>query len=271
MRERPWIIIPCFNEAERLDRGAFEEAMAQSHGPVFIFVDDGSTDRTPLILKGIQAAGGPRCQVVTLPENRGKAEAVRQGLQVAITAGAPRLGYWDADLATPLPVIDDLARELEARPEVEVVMGSRVRMLGRRIERSGLRHLIGRAYATLASLALRIPVYDTQCGAKLFRSTPALTHALAAPFRAGWGFDVELLQRLQRQWGERGVGRIVEVPLREWHDVGASKVSLAAGARAFIQLARMALRPAPVRIEEGGGVPEAGDAGEQQIPAGGGS
>lgn len=245
MGSRPWIVVPCYNEAERLDRAAFEDAMTGPAGPVFVFVDDGSTDGTRLILEAIREERGTRCHVLPLPENRGKAEAVRAGLRMALDAGADRVGYWDADLATPLHVIGELDREMTARPDAEVVMGARVRMLGRSIQRRGFRHLVGRFYATIASFVLRLPVYDTQCGAKLFRASPALIAALDQPFRSRWAFDVELLQRLQRAWGHSGFETIVEVPLIEWRDVGQSKVSLRAGGRAFLFLVSLALRRPP--------------------------
>lgn len=243
MRDRPWIVVPCFNEAERLDRAAFEAAMARPDAPVFVFVDDGSTDETRRPLEALRERSGSGCLVLGLPENRGKAEAVRLGLRAALDAGADRVGYWDADLSTPLGVIEDFQREMDARPDAEVIMGARVRMLGREIQRQGYRHLIGRLYATIASFVLRLPVYDTQCGAKLFRSSPALIAALDQPFRSRWAFDVELLRRLQRAWGHSGLGTIVEVPLLHWRDVGESKVSLREGGRAFVVLVGLALRP----------------------------
>jgi dolichyl-phosphate beta-glucosyltransferase len=244
MSDRPWIVVPCYNEAERLDRAAFEAEMARRGGPTFLFVDDGSTDGTLRILNSMKDAGGRRCHVLALPRNSGKAEAVRLGLNAALAAGAARVGYWDADLATPLHVIDEFATELDLSPGVDVVMAARVRLLGRQIHRSGVRHVVGRLYGTLASVALRLPVYDTQCGAKLFRASHALTRALGARFTSPWGFDVELLQRLQSVWGDNGASRIVEIPLLEWRDVGKSKVSLSAGGRAFLHLFTLVLRPA---------------------------
>jgi dolichyl-phosphate beta-glucosyltransferase len=245
VHDRPWIVIPCYNEAARLDREAFEAAMTAWDSPIFVFVDDGSTDSTRLVLEAMRQRMEGRCRVLALPRNRGKAEAVRHGLKIALAEGATRVGYWDADLATPLGTIEEFGRELDEHPEIDVVIGSRVKMLGRKIRRSAFRHYIGRVYATVASLVLRMPVYDTQCGAKLFRRSHALERALAAPFRSRWAFDVELLQRLQVQWRHTGAQRIVEIPLREWRDVGESKVSLVSGARAYLFLVELLLRPAP--------------------------
>ncbi|MDQ1419024.1 MAG: hypothetical protein QOJ52_986, partial [Acidimicrobiaceae bacterium] len=76
------------------------------------------------------------------------------------------------------------------------MLGSRIARLGSTIERTARRHLLGRVFATAASVALGCQVYDTQCGAKVFRVTPALTVALQRPFRSAWAFDVELQSRL---------------------------------------------------------------------------
>lgn len=242
MRDSTWIVVPCYNEETRLDTVAFESAVSRAGSPVFLFVDDGSTDRTLAVLESMAARVGQRCRVLSLPENRGKAEAVRLGLSAALAEGAERVGYWDADLATPLDVIDDFGRELDDRPEIEVVIGSRVRLLGRDIHRSAFRHYVGRVYAMMASLTLGLAIYDTQCGAKLFRRTHALERSLREPFRSPWAFDVELLQRLQAGWRQPGDQQILEVPLLRWHDVGESKVSLRAGARAYLFLLGLALR-----------------------------
>jgi hypothetical protein len=54
---------------------------------------------------------------------------------------------------------------------------------------------VGRAGATLISLVCGLPVYDTQCGAKIFRNAERLRQVFRTPFRVYWTFDVEILAR----------------------------------------------------------------------------
>jgi len=119
------------------------------------------------------------------------------------------------------------------------VMGARVRLLGREIERRLYRHIYGRLFATAVSRMLSLPIYDSQCGAKLFRVGPELRHALARPFLSRWIFDVELLARLVEYTAGSEpdlTARIYEVPLRQWRDVAGSKVRATDAARAIREL-----------------------------------
>ena len=118
-----------------------------------------------------------------------------------------------------------------------VVRGSRVAMLGRAVERSPIRHYTGRIFATLASLVLGFQVYDTQCGAKVFRQGPALRAAVSERFASRWAFDVELLGRLAQEYGDKK--GFMEEPLRAWHDVSASKLSFWSSMRAIADLLRI--------------------------------
>jgi dolichyl-phosphate beta-glucosyltransferase len=91
---------------------------------------------------------------------------------------------------------------LDARPNLEMVFGARIRLLGRAIERKALRHYFGRVFATAASMVLGLSVHDMQCGAKLFRAMPAIKLLFLRPFAIRWLVDVELLARLiQARWG----------------------------------------------------------------------
>ena len=224
---RTGIVVPCFNEASRLRLDAYQAALTASPWLEFIFVDDGSGDSTGAMLDSFRAAAGLRVHVLHLDVNSGKAEAVRRGVLQAFDLGFELIGYWDADLATPLRYIEIFAEVLD-RPNTVLVVGSRVRLLGRRVERSPLRHFAGRGFATLASLTLGLPIYDTQCGAKLFYARDVVRDAFSRPFSLRWAFDVELLNRLlEQQAGGAPIdvrNQCVEYPLEEWIDAPGSKL-----------------------------------------------
>lgn len=241
------LIIPCYNEAERLDGGAFVQHVRANPGVSFRFVDDGSTDGTPQVLQGLCAQDPAHLRWMRLGANRGKAEAVRQGIQAALADGDPpsELGYWDADLATPLAEVPRFREVLASHPDVHLVMGSRVQLLGRTIDRKFYRHAYGRVFTTAVSLLLALPVYDTQCGAKMFRVSDALRQVFQEPFVTRWIFDVEILARLMGQWEMHGMDvarSIYELPLLVWRDVPGSKVGMADAALALGDLGRIARR-----------------------------
>jgi len=240
------IVVPCFDEAGRLRPEVFEDFAAGHPQVRFILVDDGSTDTTRAVLSGLEAREPNRFRVLALPGNRGKAFAVRAGMLAAFEESPTLAGYWDADLATPLWEIPHLAAELDADPRLLAVLGSRVMLLGRSIERRPLRHYAGRLVATLISETLGVPVYDTQCGAKLFRVTPVVCALFAEPFVTNWTFDVELLARLVRDHRLGGAPDLREavrgVPLHQWHHVGGSKIRPADFVRALVEVRRIRAR-----------------------------
>jgi hypothetical protein len=161
-----------------------------------------------------------------MEKNVGKAEAVRQGMLHGLKSRPTKIGFWDADLATPLTAIDQFAEVIDAKPTVELVVGARISLLGHDIRRSPVRQFIGRTFARLASLMLGVPIYDTQCGAKMFRVTGRTRLFFERRFLAKWIFDVELLARMMHASGSRhGLCRLLyELPLDEWEDVAGSKL-----------------------------------------------
>jgi len=138
------------------------------------------------------------------------------------------VGYWDADLATPLDAVPEFVRILDDDPEIQMVFGARIKLLGRTVERDRVRHYVGRIAATLISSALRLGIYDTQCGAKLFRVNCVTRQLFSEPFVSRWIFDVEILARLEQLHrageGEAPSRLIYELPLRVWRDQPGSKV-----------------------------------------------
>jgi glycosyltransferase involved in cell wall biosynthesis len=228
------LAIPCFNEAARLPRDAVRQLVRDSDLHL-VLVDDGSSDGTAAVLEALRAEAPDRIDVVVMPRNRGKAEAVRQGLRSALDR-ADVVGYADADFSTPADELLRLAAAIRASG-ADAVIGSRVAHLGAHIERNPVRHYLGRVFATGASTVLGRPIYDTQCGAKFIRVSDALRAALTHPFRSRWAFDVELLGRL---WAAEPGLVIVEEPLRRWVDVRGSKVRPTAMIRAGLELVLIA-------------------------------
>jgi glycosyltransferase involved in cell wall biosynthesis len=236
------LVVPCYNEAERLDGAAFMAYVDANPDTSLIFVDDGSKDATARVLAELAAQRPAAIHVLSLQPNRGKAEAVRQGMLQALAASAEIVGYLDADLSTPTSEMPRLLAAVE-RPGVQVAMGARIALLGNDIQRSAVRHYLGRVFASGASLILRARIYDTQCGAKLFRATPAVWAALGEPFLSRWAFDVEFLGRLLAGTPTvpaLALDSIVEVPLSVWHDIKGSKLGAIAMARTLKDLAVIA-------------------------------
>jgi glycosyltransferase involved in cell wall biosynthesis len=219
------IVVPCYNEELRLPADQFLRFLCDSQVR-FVFVDDGSRDKTLDRLESIRQAQQDRVFVLHSPANQGKAEAVRRGVNFALDQHADYVGYWDADLATPLDAIPQFMTVFGERPDLDMVFGSRVKLLGRHVHRRTSRHYLGRVFATVVSVMLRLPIYDTQCGAKIFRVRPETRALIAEPFRTRWVFDVELLARYIRQLGSPKLAaqRVYEYPLHAWEDVGGSKV-----------------------------------------------
>ena len=237
------MVVPCYNEAARLSPDAFR-AFAEDwrHGG-FLFVDDGSTDHTFAVLSKLKATLPTRFDVLRLPGNVGKAEAVRQGFLQALRSEPEYVGFWDADLATPLDAIPLFEAVFRDRPQTEVVLGARVKLLGRDVQRKAVRHYLSRVFATAVAVAVGLEVYDSQCGAKLFRVTSTVRALFATPFRSRWIFDVEILARflqLKRRDGAHDAAALLyELPLPVWHDVDGSKLRLKDFGRAVIDLARI--------------------------------
>ncbi len=223
------IVVPCYNEAERFDPEAFLENARARPDRRFVLVDDGSTDDTWRVLTDTAAALPEQIDAVQQMPNGGKAEAVRAGVLHAMEREDTEIvGYFDADLATPLEALDRMLALFDERRDLEIVLAARVQLLGRHIDRNPGRHYAGRVFATAASSLLAMPIYDTQCGAKLFRVTRLVRDAFRDPFVTSWTFDVELLSRLAYMRRDAGLPELEavthEVPLTRWTDVAGSKV-----------------------------------------------
>lgn len=237
------LVVPCYNEAARLRMADFLEHIDAHPRSCLCFVNDGSTDETAAVLDSLVKGRPGRIFVFTLAQNSGKGEAVRQGVNhVAAMQRFAFVGYWDADLATPLSELAPMLDAMERAPRCQLVLGARWRRLGSDIHRSAIRHALGRVFATAASFVLDLPVYDSQCGAKVCRAA-SVGALFGEPFITRWLFDVELLARLRTRASMQDAA--IELPLSTWRDVGGSRLRWMPMAAAPFGLIKIRLRYPP--------------------------
>ncbi len=237
------LVVPCYNEATRFQNEQFARFLQEQASTSFLFVNDGSTDATLACLQAFCTEFPGRAAVLDVQPNGGKGEAVRRGMLHALGQGNDAyIGFWDADLATPLSALPEFVDVLQRNPEIDMVFGSRIRLLGRYVSRNPMRHYAGRVFATTVSLSLGLPIYDTQCGAKVFRATPLLQRVLSEPFESRWIFDVEIIARFLAAWNRSGAHperKIYELPLQTWIDVAGSKLRSSDFLRSFTDLIKI--------------------------------
>ncbi len=208
------VIIPAFNEAERLP-ATLEIVAAYFAGRPetveVIIVDDGSSDGTGAVALP-SGRGGQRIAWRRLANaaNRGKGYSVRHGM---LAARGQRLLFTDADLSAPIAELARLEAALDAG--ADIALGSRRNRKLLRQRQSWFRENAGRLFNRIVRLLLRLDFVDTQCGFKLF--TRASADAIFPLQRIdGWGFDPELLF-IARRLGLRAR----EVPVVWSHSAGA--------------------------------------------------
>ena len=218
------IIVPCYNEADRLDTNKFIDYLSKNTHLHFLFIDDGSTDNTNLIIKQIILKFNSLASLLINETNKGKAESVRLGVIESYKMNPDFIGFLDADLAAPIGEIDNLLKIIKKDKTKEVVFASRIQLIGSEIKRNYFRHFFGRVFATVVSNILNLPVYDTQCGAKIF-SRKICDDIFYEQFISPWLFDVELFARLLNVYGiERTIQMSYEHPVSKWVDIDGSKL-----------------------------------------------
>jgi len=181
------LIIPMFNESSIIKDTAIaaDQYMSRTFDSYeIIFFDDGSTDGCGDMVKELQL---PCVRVCTYDGNKGKGAAVRCGMLEA--DGDIRI-FTDADLAYGLEVIGDFVKDLETRPEISMLIGSR------NLNKDGyegytlLRKIMSKVYIKVLCLVGGFRLSDSQCGIKAFRA-----HAAKEIFSRctvnGFAFDFE--------------------------------------------------------------------------------
>ncbi len=229
------IIIPCYNEANRLKFEEFQEFIETNPNYVLCFVNDGSQDETYNQLQNFQAQNSKaQVIIVNLEQNAGKAEAVRQGAQRLLSEDVDTIGFLDADLATGFEDYTRLVQILRVGRK-SMVFGSRKLNTETEIERSSFRKAASAIVGRFINLIIGMPVKDTQCGAKVFNRSTA-GYIFHASFLSRWLFDVEIFVRMKRLMGHTVMDKVSEVGLMSWEEVEGSKITLKDSIRFPLQL-----------------------------------
>ncbi|QXP52372.1 response regulator [Cellulophaga sp. HaHa_2_95] len=235
------VVIPCYNEEERLSGEAFKNFVYNNLGYHLCFVNDGSTDRTLEVLEELRKGNENKISVYNCEKNGGKAEAVRQGmLHLAKDPQLDYIGYLDADLSTDFRDFDDLVKTMETS-DFKIVSGSRMSRMGANITKESARKIISMTINLIIRSILKMPFNDTQCGAKIM-DKELVELVFQKKFITRWLFDVEIFMRMRKHYGKEKVqSMICEQPLKRWIHADGSKLSMKDSIQIVGQLAKIAI------------------------------
>jgi dolichyl-phosphate beta-glucosyltransferase len=221
------LIIPCYNEENRLNPREFLDFSLANTNIDLWFVNDGSTDKTFDILQLLIKKNTHQLKLYSLKNNKGKAEAIRETITKINELNKYKyIGFIDADLATPLNEIVFFLDEMEKNPKLLITAGCRINIVGKNIIRKPIRHSLSRIFVTYYFQFLKIPNYDAQCGIKIFENKFAL-QLFDKPFLSKWMFDIELFVRALKFLGEEKYHlQIKEIPLNNWSEKADSKLKI---------------------------------------------
>ncbi len=235
------VVIPCYNEAERLSSTEFKDFAHRNLGYHLCFVNDGSTDNTLAVLEELKSGNEENISIYDCVQNGGKAEAVRQGmLHLEKDSQLDYIGFLDADLSTDFRDFDDLVQTLE-NSEYKIVSGSRMSRMGADITKESARKIISMTINLIIRTILKMPFNDTQCGAKIMKRD-IVKMLFTKPFITKWLFDVELFMRMRKHYGKQEVKKFIcEQPLKRWIHADGSKLSMKDSIKIVGQLAKIAI------------------------------
>lgn len=194
---RATILAPAYNEEEVIERFAAAVLTRLEEGWEILFVDDGSRDRTPEILRNA-GRSNENIRVVTHELNRGLGAALATGFR---EARGEIVVTMDADLSHPLDLLPSL---IDACDSADAAYASRYVKGGGMVGVPWKRALISRAANLLLRIAFATRVKDLTTGFRAYRR-----EAIADLNLTGKGFEAQLEISVRLLAGRR---RIVEIP-----------------------------------------------------------
>ncbi|TGL71505.1 glycosyltransferase [Leptospira levettii] len=213
------IVIPCYRELNRLPN--YIESLIshfQFHTNIdFIIVDDGSPKNEfhQLKEKLELSISNSKLQLFHYEINLGKGGAISYG--IAKSKGN-YLGFIDADGATPAYEVERIWNYVNNNQELDLVIGSRIPMFGRKVSKSFYRHIANRMFSYYFNQIFKIQIYDPQCGCKIFKkSNYEIIKSKITDLR--WLWDTQLTVLFYRNQF-----KISEFPI-DWNQIPESKFS----------------------------------------------
>lgn len=186
-------LIPCYNEELRLKANfkVINKFVKMHTKDEFIFIDDGSSDKTISILNKYKSQNK---NVIILKNkiNLGKGAAIKNGV---MNSSKDTILFLDADLSTPLSEIPKALKYLKTN---NIVIGVRKHKMAKIVKHQPLyREFMGKAFTLFANKILLKNIHDATCGFKGFHSKCAKRIFLKTRINR-WVFDVEVLFLAQK-------------------------------------------------------------------------
>lgn len=202
------VIIPVYNEEKTVAEVVNEVSKVNIPGIIkeIIIVDDGSTDKTALMIAKCLPSGMAKCRYFKHKKNMGKGSAVKTGIE---NATGDYIIIQDADLEyNPSYIPKLLAPILEGK--ADVVYGTRLKRLPHLFKEENnllfLFHYLGNRLLSLVTSCLYGQwMTDMESGYKLFPAKAIKGLTLTAK---GFDFEPEITAKLLK----RGY-QILEIPI----------------------------------------------------------
>lgn len=201
------VVIPCYNEQEALPElfDRLEEVLSGMKCDYeYVFVDDGSTDRTIAVLRTLRERS-PRVGVISFRRNYGKSAALNEGFRAA---SGDLIVTIDADLQDDPAEIPNLLKRIEAG--ADLVSGWKTNR-----QDPPSKTLPSRVFNRVTSMVTGVKLHDFNCGFKMYRRevVGAITvygelHRFIPALAAWEGFRVDEVgvRHYKRKYGKSKYG-----------------------------------------------------------------
>ncbi len=208
------VVIPALNEEDGI-RDICQRVLSVEpalndvgvNGLELIVVDDGSTDRTPEIVRSI-----PNVRLISHPTNKGYGAALKTGFGAAM---GDYIGFLDADGTYPPEYFPQLCAAGIAQ-NADIVIGSR--MAGSDSQMPAVRRLGNRLFASLVSLISASKITDSASGMRVFKK-----EILEQVYPLPDGLNLTPVMSTRALHEEL---KMIEVPIPYSERVGRSKLSV---------------------------------------------